>query len=483
MDNPKLITVPLKLGLAAASLLIGLRIFISSYDKVVVRQSVDIYNSQQQDVLVPIPEPGQSLLRWGGILMAIAGTGGFTFLAVEDAKKISNGRTAATNKTEQRVAPAVSNRTVVAATPATRQVQDSPAQIYSNPTSSREPQPDRRAAKLPIVYAEQELESPTTSSDSQREREEVSNTGRNPNQAQRGAKQDKFARILQLINEPTLIICGGMGSGKTSKGGYLAAQHLIKGHYVLLVNPLAAWKFFEGIKTFGKGEDYKDAAEGIKLFVDEANRRLKLRGTSDFNPLSEPHLCLICDEMTNWEAKMPPDVMADLIEVCTQKLRQANMSVVFTSHGTTLTCLGGKQAGNGKSDVIKRQFKQLRCIAKSDPNNSEGGLTCAGYAYLEWLENNQEMSERITIPVGTIPPNKQVTANGLVWYDFQPLLPPGYESFVAELEEEEEIPDYREHTQSQYPAALQNFAAQNNLTLDNFTPPTLPDEWEDNGLL
>jgi len=481
MNNTKPITVPIKLGLAAVSLIVGLKIFTASFDKVVVRQSVDIYTSQQQDVLVPIPEPSQSLLRWGGILMAIFGTSGFTFWAIEDAKKTQP----AESKASQPIAP-TQTRAVVAKTP--RIVQDTPP-AYSAPTY-REPAPAQRQEVPATRSQSQEYSSSPVGFTNSRlplpEEELLDRRKQRKNQAP--AKEDKFARVNQLVNEPTLIICGGMGSGKTSKGGYLAAQHFLIGHYVLLVNPLAAWKFFEGIKTFGKGEDYNDAAEGIKLFVNEANRRLRLRGMSDYNPFTETHWCLICDEMTNWEAKMPPDVMADLIEVCTQKLRQANMSVIFTSHGTTLTCLGGKQAGNGKSDVIKRQFKQLRCVAKSDSTNSEGGLTCAGYAYLEWLENNQEMSERIAVPVGTVPPNKQVTPNGLVWYDFQPLLPQGYSSFVAELEEEEEIRDYRYDNRpqyptppkNQYPADFQEFISENKLTLENFTPPVLPDdEWDE----
>ncbi|HEY9859596.1 MAG TPA: hypothetical protein V6D16_08825, partial [Candidatus Obscuribacterales bacterium] len=112
-----------------------MKIFTASFDKVVVRQSVDIYTSQQQDVLVPIPEPSQSLLRWGGILMAIFGTSGFTFWAIEDAKKTQP----AESKASQPIAP-TQTRAVVAKTP--RIVQDTPP-AYSAPTY-REPAPAQR---------------------------------------------------------------------------------------------------------------------------------------------------------------------------------------------------------------------------------------------------------------------------------------------------------------------------------------------------
>lgn len=118
-------------------------------------------------------------------------------------------------------------------------------------------------------------------------------------------------------------------------------------------------EIFEGIKTYGKGENFKDAAEGIMRFVKEANRRLQLRGISDYNPFSEQHWVLLCDEMTNWEANMPTVVMAALIEVCTQKLRQANMSVIFTSHGKTLTCFGGRSAERGRQGDKGREKIQL----------------------------------------------------------------------------------------------------------------------------
>ena len=518
------LTTIAKLAIAPLSLASGLWLLGASFATTPVKTTVSTYSTEEAIAYDPVPEPAKSILMFGGSAIAVLGTAGGIFAGIEDHKRRIGG-VQQTNFTQANSYPQlpyseqpVSTRALPAnqqqgqnlrrlpaqqpqqqaqpgqgfarppaqipqRNPANQQ-QRPPAQIPPNqqqrqvpPNQQQRQIPAEPTDRLPIQYAKPNNVDNSASSNP----ENVRNPG-NPGNApalQPVQNVDRFEEIRSLLlNIPTLLIYGSQGSGKTSKGGWLAAEHMKLGHLVLLVNPLAKWKFFEGIKTYGKGINFKDAADGIMRFVDEANRRLRLSGTSDYNPFSEQHWVLLCDEMTNWEAKMPVDVMTSLIEVCTQLLRQANMSVVFTSHGKTLTCFGGKQAGNGKADVLKRQFTMLRCVSKSDPN-IEGGKTCAGYAKLEWLDDeDQERSTKVAIPSGMVPPNPEKTANGVTWYDFRPLLPAQPENIETdddiinrELAEDDDLAEGEEKF-----STFDDFVQEHKILLENFQP---PDEWGD----
>jgi hypothetical protein len=505
------LTTIAKLAIAPISLISGLSLINASFVQTETTQTVTPYSTETIRVLLPVPEPAKSLLTFGGGAIAVLGTVGGIFAGVEDLKRKNS--TQIPNFTEANAYPQLPYAVApvpalplnpqqgqnLRRSPAQQPVQPGqgfqrqPAQVTPrNPANTQQRQqgqvpPNQQQRQTPPnqQHQQQRQAPPPTERLPLRYAQPPSNSTASHNSINAGNPPvsqpilDRFDEVRKLLlNIPTLLIYGGMGSGKTSKGGWLAAEHLKLGHLVLLVNPLAQWKFFEGIKTYGKGENFKDAAEGIMRFVKEANRRLQLRGISDYNPFTEQHWVLLCDEMTNWEANMPSAVMAALIEVCTQKLRQANMSVIFTSHGKTLTCFGGRSAGNGKFDVLKRQFTMMRCIAKSDPN-IEGGKTCAGYAHLEWLDDeDKEASRKITIPTGMVPPNKQVTPNGQTWYDFTPLLPaqPVLEEtdddiINRELEDDDEILAEEEEF-----TTFSKFVKDNDLRLENFQP---PDEWGD----
>ncbi|MGB3208886.1 MAG: ATP-binding protein [Crinalium sp.] len=512
-----------KLAIAPISLLSGIGILGASFATTPVKTTVSPYSTEEVIVNEPVQEPAKSLLMFGGSAIAVIGSVGGIFAGIEDHKRrsgLQQPNFTQTNEYPQlpySVAPtralppnqqqrqnlrqkqtqqqvpsgqgfARPPAQIPQRNPANNQ-QRPPAQVQPNQQGKRQAPPNQQqqqrqvqpdtqspTERLPLQYAK--LPNAGSASNNPGNVRHPGNPGNAP-ALQPAQNVDRFEEIRSLLlSIPTLLIYGSQGSGKTSKGGWLAAEHMKLGHLVLLVNPLAKWKFFEGIKTYGKGINFKDAADGIMRFVDEANRRLRLSGTSDYNPFSEQHWVLLCDEMTNWEAKMPLDVMTALIEVCTQLLRQANMSVIFTSHGKTLTCFGGRSAGNGKFDVLKRQFTMLRCVSKSDPN-IEGGKTCAGYAKLEWLDDeDQERSTKVTIPSGMVPPNPEKTANGVTWYDFRPLLPAQPENIETdddiinrELAEDDDLAEGEEKF-----STFDDFVQEHKILLENFQP---PDEWGD----
>lgn len=212
--------------------------------------------------------------------------------------------------------------------------------------------------------------------------------------------------LNSMVSEPAVLIYGSVGSGKSSKGGYLVTKHLQLNHHVEIVNPLNKYKQYEPLKVWGTANNFKEAEAGIERFSNEAKRRLEKRGVSTYDPFEDNHWFLLLEEVTNWESKMSQSIMGDFIEICTQYLRQANMSVAIISHGKTLTCLGGKSAGNGKKDTLMNQFLRLHCQAKHDPS-IPGGKSCAGWAILEWNSGGSEKTKQVVISSKWQPPNSE----------------------------------------------------------------------------
>ncbi|NEP00571.1 MAG: hypothetical protein F6K58_18240 [Symploca sp. SIO2E9] len=210
--------------------------------------------------------------------------------------------------------------------------------------------------------------------------------------------------IESLVNEPAVLLYGAVGSGKSSKAGYLVTQHLKKGHIVEVINPLNKYQQYQPLKVWGAGNNFPQAEKGVNAFTKLAFRRLQKRAVSSYDPFGDYHHFLLLEEVTNWESKMHSLAMKNFFEACTQYLRQANMSVVLVSHGKSLTCIGGEQAGRGKKDTLLNQFVRLNCQAKQDLK-VPGGKSCAGWAMLEWNEGGKEQKNRVTIPNSWQPPN------------------------------------------------------------------------------
>ncbi len=382
-----MINAKIALILCPFNLIAGLWLFSASFSTQEMRVDVDEYNqSKQAEVLVPIPEPFQSGSRYLGLMMAASSIG----LAYLGANGLRNPPTKTMKNTKRRASDSVPDRS---------------ARSFRNEVAPEDS----------FSASEDELNFPA---DTQVQETTFTKKKFSPRE------QDDTAELRKVfLSYPAWIIYGPMGGGKTSKGGWVAAEHLKRGDKVMYINPMVPYKFFEGLEIYGRSQNaYIDVTQGITKFIDEAERRLTMRRTRIYDPFAEDeHWFLLCDEMTSWEASIDQELMYRFMQTCTEKIRQANMSALLIAHGKTIGCLGGTRANAGKADVIARQFKMMQCVPQEDAS-VEGGLRCAGHAYVEWYENNEIRSKRITIPKAMQPPNRQKTET-LTWYDFTPLIP------------------------------------------------------------
>lgn len=244
----------------------------------------------------------------------------------------------------------------------------------------------------PVYYKPTTLPSPVTQSNAT-----VSYTSK-----------DRYASVRSLVEEGALLIIGGKGSGKTEKLCWVMASHCHQGHWVWFIDPFAPASRYRGLRVFGRGLNYKEAASGLREFVEEANKRIRLRGTDpNYDPFNQLHIHLAIDEMSNYGdriAQHDETVMQEFWEICTQFLRQANMSVSMVSHGDTQAMMGGEKSQRGKSKAIKRDLVRLYCQWKVDPT-VKGKRRCAGWAEKVTVEaGDREIFTKIDIPDWMVAP-------------------------------------------------------------------------------
>lgn len=401
------------------SLVFGLAMIKASYETTTVQASAGPYQSRSVYSQISLPDSARNLLFWGGTILAIGGTGASTLWVVDgisqdravgsvnsalNGKNVRRKPLAVQQRQEKYLSQQPTSKKLPASKPATQQTVIQPVEptviqppVVTQPTVIQVPEPK------PVVYP-----SPIEKSvASQRSPLIV-------------PPPDQFDEMRQIIlNEPAALIYGPQGSGKTSKHGWALGECIKQGNKIIYVNILGKKKWYEGIRTWGKGKNYREVEYALReLFLKPVSERLRREGEdASYSPFHEPRLVLFADEITGWPANVAPDIRGELVENMSQFLRQANAAVILCGHGRTLDCTVGKDIGEGRADVFKNQIIHVKCYSKVDLSE-KGRKVCAGYAEVSRGDEKQ----RITIPRGMIPPNPNIGENGERWYDFRPLL-------------------------------------------------------------
>jgi DNA (cytosine-5)-methyltransferase 1 len=226
-----------KLIFAPIPLLLGGWMFTSSFSSSTIQQSATPYSTQQQTVEIEMPEPAKSFLRFGGSAIAILGTSSLVFWELATRKNHRNR--------PQLLLPAGENFI-----PNTGYFSNNsqPISAIQSDGAKRSPSGDRKHG-IPYNQSDEESKPPNNCKapkqipnfyqtggfplDLPNERiDSVSQLRSQPN------SKDKYASVKSLVYENTVGIVGKeKGSGKTSKLGYLIAEHIKLGHLVWMVNP------------------------------------------------------------------------------------------------------------------------------------------------------------------------------------------------------------------------------------------------------
>jgi hypothetical protein len=391
-----------KVIFAPIPLLLGGWMFTSSFSSSSIQQPATPYSTQQQTVEVEMPEPARSFLRFGGGAIAVLGPSSLVFWELASRKRHQT-RPQLLLPVGQNIDPSsayfpnnsqpmheVNNKEHLAQSVPRDQELFVRSQFSEGAKQRNNPEAPKQ---IPNFYQTDGLSSSLSN-------EKVDSVRQFDPQSK---SEDKFAPVKSLVYENTVGIVGKeKGSGKTSKLGYLIAEHIKLGHLVWMVNPFAKGQHWKGIKVFGRGYNFVEATNAIREFTRIAFWRIAEAGdeTKEYEPFEDYHLNLALDEMSNYSSEIDAidsTVMPKFWEAVVQFLRQANMSVSFASHGDTQAMLGGAKALAGKSETIKDAIVWLYAQAVTD-RNIEGNKRCAGWGYLIRPDGGSRQKQRIEIP-------------------------------------------------------------------------------------
>lgn len=385
-----------KLFLAPIPLLIGGWMFTSSFTTSTITQPATPYSTQNKALEVEMPEPAKSFLRIGGAVLAVAGPSSLVFWELTSRKRRQYAKPQLLSPASQNVAyqkPQPSLLEINNTQPKVEKVpEDGNVENYQIDTS-QQPNNSRIAKQVPNFYKTGAYESIFLGN-------KVDGVSQ---MLPHGNSEDKYGDVKSLVYENTVGIVGKeKGSGKTSKLGYLIAEHIKLGHLVWMVNPFAKGQHWKGIKVFGRGYNFVEATNAIRDFTRIAFFRIAEAGdeTKEYEPFEDIHIHLSLDEMSNYSSEVDTidaTVMPKFWEAVVQFVRQANMSVSFASHGDTQAMLGGAKALAGKSETIKDAIVWLYAQAVTD-RNIEGNKRCAGWAYLIRPDGGERQKLRVDIP-------------------------------------------------------------------------------------
>ena len=211
--------MPSKLIFTPIPLFLGGWMFVSSFSSNTVQQSATPYSTQQQVVEVEMPEPAKSFLRFGGAVIAVLGTSSLVFWELTDKKQSTKQRflLAAGQNVVPNAVQLVNN---AQAMPPLQNNQESPASTQiSNQIQQQSVSPE--AENFPPHKVANFYQTGGLPSSLSNNYDTVSNL------KPQSSSEDKYAEVKSLIYENTVGIVGKeKGSGKTSKLGYLIAEHI-----------------------------------------------------------------------------------------------------------------------------------------------------------------------------------------------------------------------------------------------------------------
>jgi hypothetical protein len=132
------------------------------------------------------------------------------------------------------------------------------------------------------------------------------------------------------------------------------------GHQVEILDPHREYGQWEGFPVYGDGMDFEAIDERLVVYSKLVSSRYKQRA-QDPNFKPKP-ITYLTEEFTQWHRKCR--YSGPFFESTLSDIRKINMSVVFISHGRTLTTLGGSK---GYADTRDNSLLEVELFTQVDP--------------------------------------------------------------------------------------------------------------------
>ena len=146
--------------------------------------------------------------------------------------------------------------------------------------------------------------------------------------------------VDEAVAYSSVLIFGGMGSGKTTLATEIVRRKQSLGHQIIVLDPHAAKGQWAGLQVVGGGMNYTAIDEELTAYHRETERRYQLLASEGKEAVNKlPHICILTEEFTNYAARCKQ--AKDFLQACMSDNRKVNMSVLMISHNNTLPTLGG----------------------------------------------------------------------------------------------------------------------------------------------
>lgn len=185
--------------------------------------------------------------------------------------------------------------------------------------------------------------------------------------------------VNEAVTYSSVLIFGGMGSGKTTLATEIVRRKQGLGHQIIVLDPHAAKGQWAGLQVVGSGMDYTAIDEQLVRYHRETERRYQLLATEGKEAVNQlPHICILTEEFTNYAARCKQ--AKDFLQACMSDNRKVNMSVLMISHNNTLPTLGGAK---GIAQLRDDALLEIKLIPPSQNLPRRAYLKLPGQQFVE----------------------------------------------------------------------------------------------------
>lgn len=184
-------------------------------------------------------------------------------------------------------------------------------------------------------------------------------------------RDEKPQWLNQLVGYPSVMVFGAPGGGKTHFAEWVAQELLKRGATIKVLDPHCNPEKWPGCERVGGSLSYSAIDEEILDMVEEIRYRYGQyeKGVKNFPPL-----VYICEELTNWAARI--EHVEELVNAIPDG-RKVNVGLLWIAHTDKTTGLF-KGKASGKAGMLENTLVKVQLYAKANPMTGDAEPTFTG---------------------------------------------------------------------------------------------------------
>ncbi|WP_158516799.1 hypothetical protein [Scytonema hofmannii] len=199
-------------------------------------------------------------------------------------------------------------------------------------------------------------------------------------------------QINALVNKPIVAFVETPESKAKPKQNWFIGEHIRKQHLVWRIDPHCSIKEYQGIAVWGRPLDYKQAAIGIRQWINLLKERMQRRGDAlaNYETLDDFHLHLAIGSLQNYVHminEIEPNLIAEFWNSAIAFAPLVNMSLSFCCDRN----FGRLLVAKGRLLTFMEATTWIHCYASSDDKY-------VGHANYVTYEDKDRISKPFHVP-------------------------------------------------------------------------------------